>query len=101
MYHVKRIVWSVLLFLLLVVSTQTIVILPTAMSQTGTNQCVQYEQKQKLIHIFCKSIHFTDIYRQINNNSILHTESDSDVNQSTSSGKGKSMASLLIDRYNQ
>src|SRR4026207_669558 len=97
MYHVKRIVWSVRLFLFLVVSTQTIVILPTAMSQTGTNQCVQYEQKQKLIHIFCKSIHFTDIYRQINNNSILHTESDSDVNQSTLSGKGKSMTSLLIE----
>ena len=101
MYYDKRIVWSVLLFILLVVSTQTIVILPTAMYQTGTNECVQYEQKQKLIHIFCKSIHFTDIYRQINNNSILHTESDSDVNQSTSSGKGKSMVSLLIDRYNQ
>ena len=101
MYYDKRIVWSVLLFLLLVVSTHTIVILPTAMYQTGINECVQYEQKQKLIHIFCKSIRFTDIYRQINNNSILHTESDSDVNQSTSSGKGKSIASLLIDRYNQ
>ena len=44
-----------------------------------------------------KSIHFTDIYRQINNNSILHTESDSDVNQGTSSGKGKSMAPMLIE----
>lgn len=97
MYYVKRIVWSVLLFLLLVVSTQTIVILPTAMSQTRTNECVQYEQKQKLIHIFCKSIHFTDIYRQIKNNSILHMESDSDVKQSTSSVKGKSMTSLLIE----
>jgi hypothetical protein len=49
MYYVKRIVSSVLLFLLLVVSTQTIVVLPTAMSQTGTNECAQYEQKQKLI----------------------------------------------------
>lgn len=67
------------------------------MSQTGTNECVQYEQKQKLSHIFWKSIHFTDIYRQINNNSILHTESDSDVNQSTSSGKDKSMAPILIE----
>ena len=67
------------------------------MSQTGTNECVQYEQKQKLIPIVCKSINFTDIYRQVNTNSILHTESDSDVNQSTSSGKGKSMASLLIE----
>ena len=100
-YYDKRILWSVLLFLLLVVSTQTIVILPTAMYQTGTNECVQYEQKQKLIHIFCKSIHFMDIYRQINNNSILHKESDSDVNQSNSSGKGKSMASMLIERYTQ
>ena len=97
MYYDKRIVWSVLLFLLLVVSTQTIVILPTAMSQTGTNECVQYEQKQKLIHIVCKSINFTDIYRQVNTNSILHTESDTDVNQSNSSRKGKSMASLLIE----
>lgn len=67
------------------------------MSQTETHESVQYEQKQKLSHIFWKSIHFMDIYRQINNNSILHTESDSDVNQSTLSGKDKSMAPILIE----
>ena len=86
MYYAKSIISAVLLLLLLVLSTQATV-LPTAMSQSGTSECVQYEQKQKLIHIFCKSIHLTDIYRQLNNNSILHTESDSDLNQSTSSGK--------------
>lgn len=36
--------------------------------------CIQYEPAQKLINIRCNSIHLTDIYKELNNPSILGIE---------------------------
>lgn len=61
--------------------------MPNAMAQTKASECVQYDSKQKLIHINCKSIHLSDIYEQLNNASILHMENKSGINEDTSDGK--------------
>jgi parallel beta-helix repeat protein len=39
--------------------------------------CIQYEEAQKLIKVRCGSTHLTDIYKQINNPSILGIENTS------------------------
>jgi parallel beta-helix repeat protein len=75
-----------LLLLLLILSTQATA-LSLAISQTATNACVQYDEKQKLIHVYCKSIHLTDIYKQLNNSSILHVENENDMNYVASNSK--------------
>ena len=86
MYYAKRIISAVLLLLLLVVSTQATVLSP-AMSQSSTGGCIQYESKQKLIHVFCKLIHLTDIYNQLKNDTILHMEPDTDLKGDAFAGK--------------
>ena len=62
-------------------------IMPNAMAQSKTSECVQYEAKQKLIHINCKSIHLSDINEHLNNASILRSESNDSTNEVTSNGK--------------
>ena len=51
-------------------------IMSNAIAQSKSSECVQYEAKQKLIHINCKSIHLSDINQQLNNASILRPEID-------------------------
>ncbi len=86
MYYAKRIISAVLLLLLLVACTQATVLSP-AMSQSSTGGCIQYEAKQKLIHVFCKLIHITDIYNQLKNDTILHMEPDTDLKGDAFAGK--------------
>ena len=62
-------------------------IMPNAMAQSKTSECVQYEAKQKLIHINCKSIHLSDITQQLNNESILRSESNDSTNENIANGK--------------
>ena len=57
------------------------------MSQSSTGGCIQYEAKQKLIHVFCKLIHLTDIYNQLKNDTILHMETDTDLKGDAFAGK--------------
>ena len=58
-----------------------------AIAQSKSSECVQYEAKQKLIHINCKSIHLSDINQQLNNASILRPEINDGTNVDTSNGK--------------
>jgi parallel beta-helix repeat protein len=61
--------------------------MPNAIAQQN-NECVQFEAKQKLIHIFCKEIHLSDINERLNNASILHSEAnDGTTNKDTVHGK--------------
>ncbi len=62
-------------------------IMPSATAQSKTSQCVQYEAKQKLIHINCKSIHLSDINEHLTNASILRSESNASTNTDTDNGK--------------
>jgi hypothetical protein len=62
-------------------------IILNAMAQSKTSECVQYEAKQKLIHINCKPIHLSDINEHINNASILRSESNASANADTTNGK--------------
>ena len=49
--------------------------------------CIKYDSLQKLIHISCKSIHLSDIYKSIKNASILDMENSTVADASTSKGK--------------
>jgi|SRR5437867_2954438 len=76
------IVIFVLISLLLIVPTQVtaVSLSPTnlnAEDSAETTPCIQYESDQNLIKVRCKSIHLTDIYRKINNPSILGIENAS------------------------
>jgi parallel beta-helix repeat protein len=75
-----------LLSFVLIASAQ-VGIIPNAMAQSKTNECVEYDAKQKLIHINCKSIHLSDINEHLNNASILHSESNADIKADTANGK--------------
>ena len=79
-----------LLFLvpLVLTGSSQIALMPNAAAQEKTSECVQYESKQKLIHIHCMSIHLSDIDEQLNNASILHSEpNDGTTNEDTTKGK--------------
>ena len=69
-YSFKMIMLLLLVSFVLLASAQ-IGIMPNATAQSKTSECVQYEAKQKLIHINCKSIHLSDINDHLNNASIL------------------------------
>jgi hypothetical protein len=62
-------------------------VVSNAMGQNKTSECVQYESKQKLIHVNCKSIHLSDINEHLHNASILYSESNANTNEDTSNGK--------------
>ena len=103
-----------LMILLLVVplvlmgSNQALLI-PNAIAQEKTSECVQYEPKQKLIHIYCKDIHLSDIDMNLNNASILRPEAYYKVtNVDTNNGKVwilnagiviEKQAGLIIDSF--
>jgi hypothetical protein len=57
------------------------------MAQNYSSECIQYESKQKLIHIHCKSIHLSDINEQLNNASILRSEINPSTTNDTTNGK--------------
>lgn len=64
-----------------------IALMPNAMAQE-TNECVQFDAKQKLIHIYCKDIHLSEINQQLNNTSILHSEvNEIATDKDTTNGK--------------
>ena len=52
-----------------------------------TADCIKYDSLQKLIHISCKSIHLSDIYKTIKNASVLDVENSAAADASTSKGK--------------
>ncbi|HKQ21097.1 MAG TPA: right-handed parallel beta-helix repeat-containing protein [Nitrososphaeraceae archaeon] len=76
----------VLLAVFVLITSAHLELIPNATAQNNTSECVQYESKQKLIHINCKSIHLSDISEHLNNASILHSESDNGTRQN-SNGK--------------
>ena len=63
--------FNMIMMLLLVcfvaIASDQVGIMPNATAQSKTSECVQYEAKQKLIHINCKSIHLSDINEHLNN----------------------------------
>jgi len=73
-YNLKSMIASLLLSSILIGSTQ-IAVTPNTMAQTNTSICIQYDADQKIIKIRCKSVHLSDIYKQLNNTSILRVES--------------------------
>lgn len=85
-YSFKMLILMLLVSFVLMASAQ-VGIMPNATAQSKTTECVQYESKQKLIHINCKSIHLSDIHEHLNNARILHSESNDDTNADTSNGK--------------
>lgn len=87
-YYTKSIVTSLLLALLLI-GSNLIAVTPNASAQTNANvtACFQYDAKQKLIHISCKSIRLGDIYEQLNNASLLRIENITGPKEGTPNGK--------------
>ena len=62
-------------------------LLPNVLAQNKSSECIQYESKQKLIQINCKSIHLSDINEQLNNASILRSEINPSTTNDTTNGK--------------
>ena len=85
-YYPKGVALPLLLHIILIGSL-LIAITPNASAQTIASSCVQYDARQKLIHISCKSIHLGDIYHKLNNASILNTENISVTKDGTQNGK--------------
>ena len=73
-YNHKSMIASLLLSSILIGSTQ-IAVPPNTMAQTNTSICIQYDADQKIIKIRCKSVHLSDIYKQLNNTNIIRVES--------------------------
>lgn len=85
-YSLNMIMMLLLVSFVLITLAQ-IGIMPSATAQSKTSECVQYEAKQKLIHINCKSIHLSDINEHLTNASILRSESNASTNTDTDNGK--------------
>ena len=85
-YSFKMIILMLLVSFVLLASAQ-IGIMPSATAQSKTSECIQYETKQKLIHINCKSIHLSDINDHLNNASILRSEINASTNTDPENGK--------------
>jgi parallel beta-helix repeat protein len=84
---VNLIMLSVVVTLVLMGSNQ-VLLMPNATAQDKTSECIQYEAKQKLVHIYCKSIHLSDIDARLNNASILYSEvNDRTSNEDDSNSK--------------
>ena len=62
-------------------------LLPNLIAQNYSSECIQYESKQKLIHINCKSIHLSDVNEQLNNASILRSEINVTTTNDTTNDK--------------
>lgn len=77
--------------------------MPNAIAQEKTSECVQYEAKQKLIHVYCKSIHLSDIDKHLNNASILHLEANAaTTNEDTTNGKVWILnAGIIIEKHGE
>jgi hypothetical protein len=80
-------IMMLLLVSFVLIASAQVGIMPNATAQSKTSECVQYESKQKLIHVNCKSIHLSDINEHLNNGSILRSESNASTNEDTASGK--------------
>ena len=78
-------------------------LIPDTIAQEKSNDCVQYEAKQKLIHVYCKSIHLSDIDEQLNNASILRPETrDGASNNDTTNGKVWILnAGIVIEKHGE
>src|SRR5919108_4619243 len=82
------VIMLLLLSFILIASAQVGVV-PNALAQNKTSECVEYESKQKLIHISCKSIHLSDLNEYLNNASILYSESNANPNAKIDTTNGK------------
>lgn len=70
-----------------------------ATAQNKTSECVQYESKQKLIHINCKSIHFSDINDHLNNASILNLEGNNATNHDSNGKVWILNAGIVVEKH--
>ncbi|HKQ22623.1 MAG TPA: right-handed parallel beta-helix repeat-containing protein [Nitrososphaeraceae archaeon] len=70
-----------------------------ATAQNKTSECVQYESKQKLIHINCKSIHFSDINEHLNNASILNLEGNNATNHDSNGKVWILNAGIVVEKH--
>jgi mannuronan 5-epimerase len=80
-------IMMLLLVCFVLIASDQVGIIPNVMAQSKTSECVQYETKQRLIHINCKSLHLSDIHEHLNNASILRSESNASTNEDTTNGK--------------
>ena len=88
---------------LVLMGSNQMLLMPNAIAQEKTNECVQYEAKQKLIHIWCKLIHLSDIDEQLNNVSILRLEvNDGAANDDSANGKVWILnAGIVIEKHGE
>ena len=82
-----KIIVPLLLVSFIVLASAQFELLPNVLAQNKSSECVQYESKQKSIHINCKSIHLSDINEQLNNASILRSEINASTTKDTTNGK--------------